>query len=206
MTRGSNTVQVDGLTIQVHGGATPQELAHIQQALQQMPPGARQYAADIYLNENLGQILSAEGRPIGGVGGMAGDPGMRMVLDRKELRSLGSSRRLIYHEAGHNADIAIGATNKAPWGRTGTSVSKYGKTNAKEDYAEVHRVVLQDWKRYQSMTPSQWARESEALKKMEIAQRYGAKIPDQAEVEAAANRFNRVWRRGREMRDSWNPG
>ncbi|ODT62322.1 hypothetical protein ABS71_15895 [bacterium SCN 62-11] len=181
--KGTDVLSIDGLEIKIHGGASPTQLALLRTALEAMPPGARIYATDISLCENLGETLTPEGEHDAGVGGLAGST--QIVLNSQRLETRAAVQRLLFHEAGHIADNQLGSiSQKPPWGGD-TSVSRYGSTNSKEDFAETHRVVLADFPRYSSMSASDWAEESECEKKMHIAALYGAQVPSLEQVRQA---------------------
>ena len=193
---GQATVKVAGpdgapIEIRVYGAASPKHLQMIEQAMNDLPPGARQYGKEIYLNRDLGEVMDKMGRKESGVGGIGGDGKVIMNLDSIDHPS--SLRDILYHEMGHNADYGNGtlSANKDIWG--GKSVSAYGSRNAAEDFAEVHGTVMEGWKRYENLSAKDWARESFSAKKMEIVKMYGGKVPS-AEEMAAAQKSGPFWK------------
>ena len=180
---GTTTINLDGQEIKVHGGATPRELDMLRAAIQAMPPGARVYAQDITLADNLGEALGPNGESKSDVGGLAA--GGQIALNRNYLKNQYSTNRLVFHESGHVADTQnLNLSSRPPWGQE-SSVTIYGQSNQKEDFAETHRVVLFDFERYSSMSAAEWACESQAEKKMQIARLYSGAVPTSEEVRAA---------------------
>ncbi len=180
---GTTILNVDGQEIKVHGGATQKELDLLRTAIESMPPGARVHAQDITLADNLGETLGADGAKAAGVGGLAA--GGQIALKRTLLNNQYSTNRLVFHESGHVCDSEHNnLSSRPPWGQE-SSVTVYGQGNPKEDFAETHRVVLSDFARYSSMSAAEWACESQAAKKMQIATLYGGKVPSAEEVKAA---------------------
>ncbi|MFN8612969.1 MAG: hypothetical protein U0931_35850 [Vulcanimicrobiota bacterium] len=170
----------------------------VQEALDHMAPEARLYAQRVFASERIGQSLDELGRVIPGseVAGLAGGSrGPQMIIDRARLTSVESAQQMIYHEAGHNFELALARTpeyggqlpsSRGFWG-DGNVVHERALANAAEDFAETHRVVVQNWNEYIGRSAADWASETGTLaeKKLEILRGYGVKVPTQAELEAA---------------------
>gem|GEM_PF-6191541 len=161
-------------TVNIYGGATQKEIDMVHKMLDRLPPEIRANAREIYLSDNLGEVMNLAGQRKSGIGGLAGDG--RILLERGELATERGTAHVLYHEMGHIADDGGKLSNKGPWGK-GFFVSDYAKGNALEDFAEVHRVVLTDMDRYSSMSRWKWIMEPGAEKKMEILRMYGIEAP-----------------------------
>jgi hypothetical protein len=61
-------------------------------------------------------------------------------------------------------------------------VSPYGNTNHAEDYAEVHRVVLESWDLLSSLDARGWARQPAWEKKHEIFSLHGGNPPSRMTI------------------------
>jgi hypothetical protein len=160
------------LAVQVHGGATPEELAALRNVLEAAPPASWRYASRLYLTSDLGSITDLGGNNQKRVHGLADGLG-RISIDRGALLN-SRADRILYHEMGHVMDTTWDITSSpgpVGWGN-GDSVSQYGRRNASEDYAETHRVVLQDWNRLVKLSPLEWALEPQARKKADVLRRY----------------------------------
>lgn len=187
---GEHTLTIPGpsgpLEVKVFGKSTPEQLKLIQDALADVPEAARKYGKEIYLNRDLGNILNAKGKPINGIGGLAGDG--RVLLDAGGLTNRNNVREVLFHEMGHNADYGNGtlSSNSKIWG--GKSISDYGGLNAAEDFAEIHGAVLNSWDSLSDMPASRWKTEPFAAKKMEIVKFYGGKVPSAEELAAIPDR------------------
>lgn len=152
--RGVTTFQVPGadgrpMDIRISGGATPEEIARVRQSIEAMPPQARQYAREVVLSQNLGQVFGTGMNPqegMTGVGAMAGNTDGRLVLDRNLLTSDAATNYLLHHEAGHNLAASRGNPELSPlWQSLPGSVSPYGGRSAAEDFAETNRYVIRNW-------------------------------------------------------------
>ncbi len=169
---------------EVHGKLTAQQLENLRAALEAMPPEARALARDISVLDSLGIDLTGEGKENGGGPGGLAASGL-MAVKAAQLDKPFNARRVVFHETGHLLDKAHGVlSDKPPWG-DGSSVSAYGRTSPGEDFAEVHRVVLSDFESFRQMSPSDWARQSECAKKLQIAALYGLAVPTMEEIKAA---------------------
>lgn len=202
--QGTTILTVDGCEIHVHGHTTPQQLEYLRAALEAMPAQARVYAREICVSDTLGETLDEHGQTRSKIAGLAGEH--QIALSRHNLTSGFRTQRLVYHEAGHRAERALSQLQSdAGWG-DGTSVSHYGRTNAREDYAETHRVVLMDFPHYQRMSASDWAGESQARKKMQVVALYGGTVPSWEEVQAAETEMTRKARAAMESADAKTTG
>ena len=172
--------------INVYGGATQKEIDMVYKMLDKLPPEVRANAREIYLSDNLGEVMNLAGQRTSGIGGLAGNG--RILVERGELATERGTAHVLYHEMGHIADDGGKLSNKGPWGK-GFFVSEYAKGNALEDFAEVHRVVLTDMDRYSSMSRWKWIMEPGAEKKMEILRMYGVQAPDFGPAERLIRRL-----------------
>ncbi|MGV8121638.1 MAG: hypothetical protein AB2L14_17905 [Candidatus Xenobiia bacterium LiM19] len=172
--------------INVYGGATQKEIDMVYKMLDKLPPEVRANAREIYLSDNLGEVMNLAGQRTSGIGGLAGNG--RILVERGELATERGTAHVLYHEMGHIADDGGKLSNKGPWGK-GFFVSDYAKGNALEDFAEVHRVVLTDMDRYSSMSRWKWIMEPGAEKKMEILRMYGVQAPDFGPAERLIRRL-----------------
>lgn len=187
--QGSQTLTIQGdqgpVQITIHGRIEPHQLAILTQALSELPPPVVRLARTIYINERLGEVLQPDGSNPVMVAGFA--DAEHVMLDRTQLNSLGSCKFVLYHELGHVADFSANPphSSRPPWGQP-PSVSPYGATNAWEDYAEVHRDVLERWSWFESYDAGAWGREVAWEKKHEIFVGYGGRAPSRDEIREAA--------------------
>lgn len=137
--------------VEVIGARSARELAHVREALERMEQLGATHAIpqQIHVRSDLGAITDPAGRSIDGIGGLGG-PGTTMIIARGQLKDPLVARSVIFHEAGHNVDTNFGwlATGRGGglFGQ-GDSVSHYASKNAREDFAETHRVLIQDWEK-----------------------------------------------------------
>lgn len=162
---GCGTLEVptsDGLhCITVYGGPSQGELERLREILAGAPDEARQRVNILYLSRDLGDLE-----------GIA--EGVELLIDRDNLDSRDRARSLLYHELGHLLDERCGrASSRAPWG-SGRSVSEYGSRSALEDFAETHRVVLEQWDRLRGLDQPAWRDEDCAEKKLSILRLFGS--------------------------------
>lgn len=182
---GTSRFEIDGLEFKIHGAPSEKELGFLRKAIENMPPAARVHAQDISLADSVGEMLTPGGEIKSGVGGLAA--GKQIALKRGNLTNQFNTNRIVFHEAGHVADTTYrDLSNSPPWGRD-SSVTTYGQTNPKEDFAETHRVVLADFERYSTMTAAEWACESQLEKKLQIATLYAPNLPTLEQVKDAEN-------------------
>jgi hypothetical protein len=187
--QGSQTLTIAGdqgpVQITIHGRIEPQQLAILTQALNELPPQVVKFAQTIYINERLGEVLKPDGSQPVMVAGFA--DAEHVMLDRTQLNSLYSCKYVLYHELGHVADFSANPplSSRPPWGQP-PSVSPYGETNAWEDYAEVHRDVLERWSWFESYDAAAWSREAAWEKKHEVFTTYGGQAPAVEEIRQAA--------------------
>ncbi len=153
-----------------------------QQAMVDLPPGARSHLPGVYLSKEIGDTLDAGGAiiPDQPLLGLAAKDGS-MILDQRVLYELDDAKATIYHELGHKLDAAMGnASRREPWGDKYTVDGGALQHNAEEQFAEISRDVLGNWRDYEARTPADWAREPGTLaeKKMEILRFLGVKVPE----------------------------
>ena len=158
------------VTVTVHGNASQAELAVLGKAINAAPPAARAHMREIHLSRELGFGERADGQ-LTTVQGLS--DGKHIVINRDVLLQASErDRSLLYHEAGHVLDAGGRHSSRGPWGR-GASVTRYGATNAAEDFAETHAKVLLEHQRLKDLKWYQWLVEDHAAKKAEILRLYG---------------------------------
>ncbi len=138
------------LEIQIYG-ATEEEFERIRESLEALPPAMRQFTSnEIVVAEEIGEILNADGTHKSRVAGFGG--ATQIILDRGSIGDRVGLDYVLYHEMGHVQDFNTGRpSSRPPWG-DGNAVSPYGGTNALEDYAEAHRIALQNHDLFAGLT------------------------------------------------------
>ena len=138
------------LEIQVHG-ASPEELERVRAHLEALPPEMRASTGVIVIADDIGQFLNDKGEVVGNVGGFGGQG--QITLDRASVSTDRGMSHVLYHEMGHVQDYGRNPriSSAPPWG-DGNAVSGYGNNNREEDYAEAHRVALQNVDQFKNMT------------------------------------------------------
>lgn len=138
------------LDIQVHG-ASPEELERVRAHLEALPPEMRASTGVIVIADDIGQFLNERGEVVGNVAGFGGH-GV-ITLDRDSVANDGGMSHVLYHEMGHVQDYGRNPriSSAPPWG-DGHAVSPYGRNNREEDYAEAHRVALQNVDHFKGMS------------------------------------------------------
>jgi hypothetical protein len=179
--RGSQTITIGSQQIELIGGATPEERATLERIFKEVPAPALARLQRFYVSHQLGEMLNADGSKAGTIDAL-GDQHSIMV-DRAILKDYHLARGTVFHELGHlldKEDYQPGSTlthsMQGQWGH-GQAVSRYGLESPAEDFAEVHRTVLEKWQRYQHMSKWRWMFESAAQKKAEMLHYYGVNVP-----------------------------
>lgn len=162
---GMNHLYLDGLDVRVYGKLTVSQFLNVSMALAHMPKHLRVYADDICVNHDIGK-LTQDGKVIAIVVGYGGEG--RIIIERDVLNSLKSAKDVLYHEAGHNYDRANGNPSLVePWG-TGESVTTYGSTCNRDDFAETFSDVLSNYNKYKERSSADWLKDPLAHKKQII--------------------------------------
>ncbi len=162
---GTSHIYVEGLDVRVYGKLSVSQFFNISSAIAGMPKHLRVYADDICVNHDLGK-LSQDGKVIAIVVGYGGEG--RIIIEREVLNSLRSCKDVLYHEAGHNYDRANDNPSQAePWG-TGESVTTYGSTCSRDDFAETFSDVLCNYSKYKNRSDAEWLKDPLAYKKQLI--------------------------------------
>ena len=138
------------LEIEVHG-ASPEELERVRAHLEALPPEMRASTGVIVIADNIGEFLNDQGEVDGNVGGFGGHG--QITLDRASVANDGGMSHVLYHEMGHVQDFGRNPriSSVPPWG-DGNAVSSYGRNNREEDYAEAHRVALQNVDQFKTLS------------------------------------------------------
>ncbi len=160
--QGVNHCYIDGLDVRVYGRLSPTAFLNIATAVAEMPKHLRIYADDICVNQDLGKA-TLNGKIVAIIVGLGGEG--RIILEKRVLRTLNSTKDVLYHEAGHNYDRANGNPGaEAPWG-IGDSVSEYGSSSNRDDFAETFTNVLLNLKEYSSRSEEDWKKDPLSPKK-----------------------------------------
>lgn len=136
------------------GSTDPIEVAHIQSALQEMVRKTNSKALhlvkEIYLRPFLAHFTDPQGQPQL-VDGLAHNRQVIGIL-QASARDPQAARRALFHEAGHELDHILskpGVAYRSSWDDNpfgqGECVSEYARTNATEDFAETHQVLIEEW-------------------------------------------------------------
>jgi hypothetical protein len=138
------------LEIQVHG-ASPEELERVRAHLEALPPEMRASTGVIVIADDIGQFLDENGDVTGTVGGFGGHG--QITLNRSSVSNDRGMSHVLYHEMGHVQDYGRNPriSSAPPWG-DGNAVSGYGNNNREEDYAEAHRVALQNIDHFRTLS------------------------------------------------------
>jgi len=151
----------------LYGRVSDLELANLQRALAHLPAPARALAGEIYVTSNLGQVQEPDpgSRPIA-IAGMAG--AHFVILERAQLATLASTKFVLYHQLGHSLDA-----------RSQPPLSSQAPHAGAEEFAEVHRVVLEGWPFFLTLSAKEWLGQPYWQEKVEIVRRYGGEVPEE---------------------------
>lgn len=169
-------------TVNVYGGATEAQLRFLKSAFGDLPEPHRALVDNVYLSEDMGgksfyhNGLYYETSKIDGLSTMDNE----ILLEPKILNWRDRGRQTLHHEVGHALDGLSRASSLRPgfWGR-GKSVSRYGETDAFEDFAETYAAVVGA---KGNPVRLRWPKGVE--KKAELARLIGVHMPTNAEVAA----------------------
>lgn len=153
------------------GEVSPGESGHLEQALHMMPEAARLRLPTLYVVPVIGYWL-AEGPESFPMAGLAGKD--FLILQRASLQSLGTARFVLYHQAGHCLDASF----ESP-------PSQFLPHTGKQDFAELHRVVMECWEPLRRLSPADWAHQPYWEAKLHIFQLYQVPVPSAEEVRQA---------------------
>lgn len=123
-------------------------------------PGARGLIQTIVLRTHIGENLDETGRSVSTVAGLF-DRRFRgeIGLLRLQVRQPQGLDRTLFHEAGHELDLALGHGEyrsqrwDTPFARAGEPhdyVTTYAAKGPEEDFAETHADLVLNWDLYQS--------------------------------------------------------
>lgn len=171
-------LQVGDRQVLVQGKATPEQIAHLQGALDRLPAGAQQHLPqDILLNDNLGSILDLKsGDVLGPIEGLGGNGSI--LVRPSHLENAEQALGLVGHELGHELDNALGGiSNGRRWQPGSRGISPYAGVNAAENLAEHSRVVLQEWEKFSGKGVLGWLGQPDRLKFAQLVDQYGGSVP-----------------------------
>lgn len=138
------------VSVSVYGAHDARQAERIGQSLERIRRAGSHLRLphEVHVRTDLGGVEYPDGRPTGDyIAGLGGD-GYRVFIARSELDSDEVTNSIMFHEVGHNIDIPNRLTSYGPgatlFGR-GETVSTYAQLNAAEDFAETHRVLLENW-------------------------------------------------------------
>lgn len=143
-----------GHRLPLHGPLSDQQVANVESALQEIvrktDSKALHLVKEVYLRPFLAESVDAQGQAQM-VDGLAHGRGQVGMLNAT-AQDLDATRTALFHELGHELDhILSGGTSffrssqpDNPFG-SGESVSAYAGTNAAEDFAETHAILIEDW-------------------------------------------------------------
>ena len=193
-----NSVWEDKQTFTINGrefnvrGAKGSEFEFVKWRFERLPEKLRNSTRDVAIVDTIESVSGRDGFAIGGnVAEGIDEKASTVLLARqpflgKPSNSLGYT---LVHELSHNQDRTpeglMGRFSDNKLFGQGVSVTKYGQTNAAEDFAETGVVVLKDLPRYKAMSVSEWAKEPFAEKKLSYAQAIGLEVPSFQDVLAA---------------------
>jgi hypothetical protein len=165
-------------------GAKPQEEQALRSHLESVPAAARIHGKEISVVDQIGHSTSPSGTSV--TLGLVGSD-QRILLSRASAEP--SLATTLFHEMGHNVDRdelgRIGLhSNRWVWKLDG-HLTDYAKTDAAEDFAETHAIVLRGWENFSKFGPEEWAGQSQVAKKLEILKLYHHPVPTAAEIRAA---------------------
>lgn len=161
---GSRSCSEGEWTVSLYGQVGDDELDNLQRALAHLPGSARALVGEIYLTSNLGQVTEPdESKPIQ-IAGMAG--ARFVILDKTHLATLASTKFVLYHQLGHSLDA-----------RSHPPVSSQAPHSGVEEFAEVHRIVLEGWAFFVTLSAQEWWGQPYWQEKVDIVRRYGGEVP-----------------------------
>lgn len=151
--------------VRVYGTMSHRQLQNVIGAIDKIPVHLRGYCTDIYVTHDIGK-LSLGNVTLSRIVGLGGDG--RIVIDRNVLNTLSECQDVLYHEMGHNYDVSHGSIGcEAPWG-VGESITEYGSSSNREDFAEFFMDVIKHYSEYIVRTELEWAKDPLASKKRVI--------------------------------------
>ncbi|MBN9417459.1 MAG: hypothetical protein J0I12_18570 [Candidatus Eremiobacteraeota bacterium] len=157
--------------IKTHGSENlnQTQMDNLRNGIEKLPPAMQGVAKSLYFDKDLGYADSANRpSPRANVAGLASPDQGAIGFRADSLNNADQARDLVAHEYSHLFDSANGnVSSQAPWGNA-DSVSSYGRTNNREDFAETGANVVGDLDRYRNMTAEQWAAEPQAAKKQQF--------------------------------------
>lgn len=142
---------------------------NLRNGIEKLPAVMQNLPKSLYFDKDLGYLDSANtSSPRQNVAGLASANEGAIGFRADSLNNPDHAKDLVAHEYSHLFDNAMGNPSaQAPWGNA-DSVSSYGRTNNKEDFAETGANVVGNLDRYRNMTADQWAAEPQAAKKQQF--------------------------------------
>lgn len=151
------------ILIRVYGTMSQRQLHNLTESLSKIPVSLKGYCTDIYVTHDIGK-LAIGNVTLSRIVGLGGDG--RIIIDRNVLSSVSECQEVLYHEMGHNFDVSHDSIGcEAPWG-VGESLTEYGSTSNREDFAEFFMDVVKNYKEYQERTKEEWLKDKFAAKKL----------------------------------------